>query len=65
MPKHKAKEIITQVRSKISGEVFYASNLHKKIVDGHTYIGISRTPVIDPDRINWIRKDHVSEVPRV
>lgn len=64
MSKHKRgpKEVIFKVKSKISGEEFYASNLHKRIVDGHTYIGISRSPTVDAAHLNWIRKDHIIEV---
>jgi hypothetical protein len=56
-------ERIYRVKSKISGEVFFASSAHRRIVDGYTFIGVSRSQQINPERINWVRLDHVMELP--
>jgi hypothetical protein len=55
------EERVTQVRSKINGDVFYTSNRYKKIVDGQTFVGVFKHD--GPDRhINWMRKDFIMEV---
>jgi len=57
------EEKISRVKSKVNGDEFYSSNLYRKMVDGHTFIGVFKQPPESTDRhINWMRKDFVVEV---
>lgn len=55
------EEKVSRVKSKINGDEFYTSNRYKKIVDGHTFVGVFKQD--GPNRhINWMRKDFIMEI---
>lgn len=57
------EEKISRVKSKVNGDEFYTSNLYKKIVDGHTFVGVfKQSPESANRHINWMRKDSIMEI---
>lgn len=57
------EEKISKVKSKINGDEYFTSNLYKKLVDGHTFVGVFKQPPDSGNRqINWMRKDSIVEI---
>ena len=57
------EEKISRVKSKINGDEFYTSSLYKKIVDGHTFLGVfKQLPESTTRQVNWMRKDSIMEI---
>lgn len=59
----KKGEHISLVRSLVTNDVYYTSNLYNKFIDGAEFIGVFIRPNNSDHRpVNWMRKDQMIKV---
>lgn len=52
---------LTKVKNKLNGDIFFASNLHDRIIDGETFVGVTKDQN-DVNNIRWIKRDNLVKI---
>lgn len=56
-------EKISKVKNRVTGDIYYSSNLYEKFINGDSYIAVFSKPDGDFRRkMNWMKKDHLHKV---